>query len=284
MGSIVCVLSLITTYLILGKQAMTIVSIWTGFQILWLMLRLVYYHLSEGAESNFPILALSSMENLSQCSKERVWKLMFALSIYEMHSHPRGRYSYQDDLQSLEEWHNSGFPVTPLLYLPDLATSENFHVTISAVIGDTTLTSAAWLRGSKLSGMDLYDSCVLLIRTMGELYSTTAARALCSSVSIITDEEAASHIVSPKGSANPGPDSVRWHYWIPMANDRWAHMTSDTNLKIIGERDVEVWNADETARYLLTAGLNISLRSVKELEEVCQLSRIGYQSLAELME
>jgi hypothetical protein len=69
-----------------------------------------------------------------------------------------------------------------------------------------------------------------------------------------------------------------------MANDRWAHMTSDTNLKIIGERDVEVWNADETARYLLTAGLNISLRSVKELEEVCQLSRIGYQSLAELME
>jgi hypothetical protein len=221
------------------------------------------------------------MENLSPGLKERVLDLMFALSKYQMHIHPRSHYSYNEDLQSSEEWRKLGSQAIPQIHVPTHPTSSKFELTISAVIGDTTLTSAAWPVGSKLSGMDLYDSCVLILNIRGTYISVPAARALCSSTNLNTDVEGSSHVFSPKGSLNPGPETVRWHYWIPTSNDRWAHMQS-VGLKILGRRELEVWNEAEISQHLLTSGLNISLRSMEDLKEVARTSRAGQLAIINL--
>jgi hypothetical protein len=281
-GGFVCATSVIASYLILGKQEVIIVYTWALFQIIWLALRLICFHLTKGPSIICPILAISSMETLSPSLKERVLDLMFALSKYQMHIHPRSNYSYDEDLQSSEEWRKLGSQAIPQIHAPTHPTSTKFELTISAVIGDTTLTSAAWLAGSKLSGMDLYDSCVLILNIRGTYISVPAARALCSSINLNTDVEGSSHVFSPKGSINLGPETVRWHYWIPVSNDRWAH-TQSVGLKILGKRELEVWNETEISQHLLTSGLNIGLRCMEDLKEVAETSRVGYLAMTSLM-
>lgn len=280
-GGVACSTSVIATYLILEKQEVTVVYTWAVFQILWLILRLICFHLSKGPSIIFPILSSNRMEKLSPNLKERVFDLMFALSKYQMHIHPRSKYAYEDDLQSSEEWRKIG--CYGISHIPILAQSipDKFELLIVAVMGDTTLTSAAWLVGSKLSGMDLYDSCVLILNIRGTYVSVPAARALCSSTNLNTDVEGSSHVFSPKGSLSQGPETVRWHYWIPAPNKCWMHMQSD-GLKILGKREIAVWTEAETTHHLLTSGLNISIRSVEELKEVVDISSAGHQAMTSL--
>jgi len=285
-GSVVCALSVVATYLILGREDLLVVYIWSGFQVLWLLLRLIFYHQTEGTSIVFPITAISSIENLSVKLKNRVLELMFALSKYQMYVHPRAKYSYEGDLHSLEDWNRISSNTVPTSYVPVESLHHNhgekLEVTISAVIGDTLLTSAAWLQGSKLSGMDLYDSCMVVVNYGGSNIAVPAARALSSSVNVFKDIESEFHVFSPKGVFNDGPSSVKWDYWIPSSDGRWLHTASD-RLRIVGKRSVEMWTDQETTQYLLSSGLNISLRRVEDLKEVVQLSQTGSDAFMAIM-
>jgi hypothetical protein len=225
------------------------------------------------------------MKHLSIGLRKRVQELMFALSKYQTHVHPRAKYAYEGDLNSTVEWNHVA---STTVFGPSVP-SESLHqfgerqeITISAVIGDTVLTSAAWLQGSKLTGMDLYDSCIVVVRCGGSNIGVPAARALSSSVSVIDDVEGAAQIFSPKGSVNLGPSAVRWDYWIPNADGLWLHTTSE-QLRIVGKRAVEVWTDRETTQDLVTSGLNISLRSVEDLKGVVQFSQIGSEAFRAMM-
>src|ERR1700737_2955681 len=55
------------------------------------------------------------------------------------------------------------------------------NLTFIGIVGNTVLTSAAWFKGSKLTGMDLYDCCMVIVKIAGAIHSIPAAQALCSS-------------------------------------------------------------------------------------------------------
>jgi hypothetical protein len=51
-GSVVCTAWLMATYILLGQSEPKITFIWAGFQILWLLLRLLFHHF---ADVKYPI-------------------------------------------------------------------------------------------------------------------------------------------------------------------------------------------------------------------------------------
>ena len=160
-------------YFILGQENQEVVLIWVGFQILWLVLRILVYHFGEPEDSLFGrILVGRPFVSLPSDMKQRVLNLTLALSKYQTHVHPRGEYSYKEDWFSSKE----------LLVLRTAPTSDfypfqsNYTPTtpvklkVIGVIGDTTLSSALWMMGkSKLTPMDVYDACILILSILSSL-------------------------------------------------------------------------------------------------------------------
>lgn len=109
-----------------------------------------------------------------------------------MHVHPRGIYCYEEDLQKLDTVHETkaSYPL-----LPSDVDSGSCEINVVAVIWDTLLSSACWVFGSKLSGLDLYDSCVLILHIRGSTVAIPAAR-------VLTDKPAAP---KPDVEAGIGP-------------------------------------------------------------------------------
>jgi hypothetical protein len=91
LGSILCVASLLATYILLSKEDPHAFYAWLGFQLLWLVLRLVFYHLAESADHlPFPGLLGLEWQHLSGDQKARALKLLWVLARYQTHLHPRG--------------------------------------------------------------------------------------------------------------------------------------------------------------------------------------------------
>jgi hypothetical protein len=104
-GGAVCALSLVSCYVLLGREKAKIVYIWVGFQISWLILRSIFFHFALGTNTMiYPALADEGLGKLGAASKRRVLRLVFALAKYQMHTHPRGSYSYEEDLRTLNRW------------------------------------------------------------------------------------------------------------------------------------------------------------------------------------
>ncbi|KAG4411944.1 hypothetical protein IFR04_014918 [Cadophora malorum] len=169
-GSMVSAASLITTYIFLSQADVTVTYIWVAFQILWLVLRSIYFHVAQGTNAIVcPILEQRPFDKLLEGHKRRTLDLIFAMSRSQMHGHPRGVYSYTEDLASLEDFKKAFmrdqqrldkfYPIELLQVVGGLP-----HVTFTSIIGDTLLSSTAWAYGSNLSGMDLYDSCVVTFK------------------------------------------------------------------------------------------------------------------------
>ena len=53
----------------------------------------------------------------------------------------------------------------------DSSNADNIEINVEGIISDTTLSSACWIFGSKLTGMQLYDSCVLILRINSETFA-----------------------------------------------------------------------------------------------------------------
>lgn len=287
-GCLVAPSSLVACYILLGQQEVKVVYIWVGFQILWLILRSVFYHVAEGANAlNFPILYAESLDKLRAESKKRVLDLMFALARYQMHIHPRGSYSYHDDLLSLEEIEKNPRVISqmhtafPVDFLD--ASKTKFHLSFKSVVGDTLLTSAAWLKGSKTTGMELYDSCIVTVGIAETVISTPAVRVLCGLKTGNIDIESMGYSPnSPRGSGNSGQESVQWRYWIPCSDGRWLQACSQ-GLLIIGDRQVELLTDEELYQGLLLGGWSISLRTVEEVKGVLPFSRDAGELFLEMM-
>lgn len=162
-ASVVSTVAVIATYMNLDKQQSRVFGVWTGFQFAWLALRSVFFHFAEGTDRVYhhPILIRKDWKTLSTELKIRVRRVICAISKYQMRVHPRGIYCYEEDLQSLEKVYDSRkeYPLTS-----EEICSSKVEITVTAIVGDTLLSSACWMFGSKLTGMDLYDSCVVIVK------------------------------------------------------------------------------------------------------------------------
>lgn len=283
MGSIVTTATVIASYMKLSSLGSKIFAIWVGFQSLWLALRSVFYHFAEGTESNFhhPILLGKTWANLPTHLKPRVRALVLALSRYQMHVHPRGLYCYGEDRESLAAIGQLRicFPLTS-----HERSRRSVDIIVTSVIGDTLLSSAAWIFGLKMPAMDMYDTCIVILDVNGTSIAIPASRVLTDappprSPDVEIGEEPQ---YPPKGGSNRGKN-IAWWYWIPCDDGSWLQVPS-TDMQFLGKRSAAVLTDDEVTLKLKSGTLFVGITEVAHVKETVQNSAKGFEVLRQLLE
>lgn len=291
-GAITCISSTLMTYLVLGKQSMDVVLIWVNFQILWMALRVLVYHVIPPDDPlAYRQVVEQPLPSLSHDMKKRVMRLTMALSKYQVYSHPRNDISYAHDCFVASD-------VPPfiaqhtLVYPTDNFIGNLIQVSIKVVIGDTTLSSASWIAGSKLTPMELYDTCVVVFdmnvksssnsgipTSSSNLLAIPAVRVLSGRpFGQAPDPEDAGHF-APKGNGNDGND-ICWRYWIPLDLGCWLFLsTPDGSLDIRGQQTCNVMSSAEVTEQLAAGKFNIGLTRVEDVYAALELSRRSYRDL-----
>jgi hypothetical protein len=281
MGSLVCVVSVVATYIALGQVVdPRIFFMWTGLQIFWLALRSAFFHIAEDQDRLYrSSLPGKPWARVGEGEKTRVRRLMFALAKYQIYVHPRGLSNYVEDLPLLDRLHNvkAQYPLarTESLTIP---------ITVRGVVGDTLLSSACWISGSKMSAFDFYDTCVLILHVKDHILSIPAARVLSGTrTSQTVDEEQGDQLDwPPRGSSAMSGGNI-WAYWIPCDDGRWLYLKAEV-MKLKGLKDAAVLTDDQVTEKLTNKELYVSLRHVDEIKEVVRNSTEACMYLSELLE
>ena len=281
LGAIVCVSSLLATYTMLSKEPDICFQIWIAFQVIWLALRSTFFHFAQQVDDIKHIVTPTVVESHFPPELNlRLLGLAVGVSKYQVLNHPRGAYSYVDDTQDPVNIRNllsaADFQLTEHVQLPANAGIESeADIVVVAVLGDTLLSSVAWLMGSSLTGMDLYDSCVLAIRVSDQIQLVPSCRVL--SGRIMGEHESDPEVTlptrfRPKGGSNEGLN-ISWRYWIPCEDDRWlSYSTPRTtpvkkDLSITGTKRMSVTTRDRITKELLSGSLQISMSDAQAVED-----------------
>lgn len=285
-GSIVCTASVVVLYVNLGRQETTVFAIWTGFQFLWLALRSVFYHFGQATDRIFhhPMQLSKDWKMVPTHFKSRIRRLIFALSKYQMHVHPRGAYCYEEDVQSCDTSYNmqARFILTP----EDLHRGE-VTLSVVSIVGDTLLSSATWLFGSKLSGMDLYDSCIVVLELNCTTVAIPSARVLSGKPrgklsSWPSDEETGvDRQFPPRGGSNTGTD-ITWWYWIPCGEGKWLQTHSE-DMRFLGKRTASIVSDEQVTKTLASGELLVGISEVGHVHEIVRNSVDGSEVLQNIL-
>lgn len=285
LGSLVSTASVITAYMALSSQNPRIFAVWVGFQSLWLALRSAFYHFAENVDRVFqhPILLKKGWAALSQTLKVRVRGLVQALSLYQMHVHPRGFYCYNEDDRAIRDTYTSRlrFPLSTTRNRDDASTT----LFISAVLGDTLLSSASFIVGRKFPPMEMYDTCVVIIRTDEGDVAVPAARVMTGTPpprNAGDVETGFELLLPPKGGANRGRADCSWWYWIPCEEDTWLELHT-TDLQILGERRASIMTGAAVTKHLSSGEFYVSISEVGHVEEAISNSRLGFEAVQSLL-
>ena len=292
LGSVICIAALVLCYLAV-RRSQSVAPFWLAFQGLWLLLRTAYFYFAKELDAQFHMISASEeWKSLTYDLKTRVRLLAVGLSWSLKHSHPRGSYTYTGDLLSLREIQRV-LPVSPddlHHHFPldaTISTNTSLELSLVGAIGDTTLTAVAWLGGSPLSGMDLYDCCLLFIAWQGDqILRIPAMRVLASLTPYVnpqSDEEKRMELLAiPKGSPNWGMEDVKWVYWVPCEDGRWLQFESFDAI-IEGKRKGRVMTSDQLAANLAEKTLGISLTKMEQVEQTVVISKGASKLLVEFM-
>jgi hypothetical protein len=307
-GGLLHAVSLTLTYFILSKMPPAFTLAWAGFQVAWLACRILIYYFTDRMEPMAHRMMVGHRwQDLDVWMKTRVLNLTLAAAQYQIHVHPRGIKSYSDDSFSPQHIMNLLSERQKLQMscsLPsdfDPSKSSSIDIEITAIIGDTVLSSAMWMVGSDVSPMDMYDSCIVFLSfpppppspsspSLGpppapSTFAIPAARVASEHRNRQfnrPDTEKSTPIFVPRGTGVHSADIQTLWYWIPCGPNRWLQVQSK-NLAVLGRCTAEVLE-DEQLSALLGAGtLNISLTHAKEVKEVANLSRLGVEALFSLL-
>ncbi|KAL8900096.1 MAG: hypothetical protein Q9207_005864 [Kuettlingeria erythrocarpa] len=285
LGSLVSIGSVVAAYMALSSQKPMIFAEWVGFQSLWLVLRSSFYHIAENADRVFqhPILLRKEWAGLSRPLKARVRGLVHALSLYQMHVHPRGFYCYGEDDRTIRDTY------IPRLLFPlsaqHRADGTSTTIFISAVLGDTLLSSASFVKGRKFAPLDKYDTCVVIIRTPEGEIAVPAARVMTGTPPPRNPDHVETGfelLLPPRGGANRGKSDCTWWYWIPCEEGWWMEVHT-TDLRIRGERHAKVISGASLTKHLSSGELYISISEVAHVEEIVANSRRGFDAVQSLL-
>lgn len=289
-GSLVSTATVIGTYMTLGHQQATVFAIWTGFQFFWLAVRSVFYHFAEGIDGvcDYPVSLGQEWESVPIHFKGRIRRLALALSTYQIHVHPRGVYSYEEDSQLLNRMENlqTIFELTS-----EAMERETIELSVTAVIGDTLLSSVCWILGSELTGLQLYDSCIIILDIKGSSVAIPCARVLSDKPPPGPDIEIGMEVkfpprgieprYPPRGGQNRGTE-ITWWYWIPCGENLWLQ-THSTDMKFLGKRTANVLTDDQVTKKLTSGDLFIGMSEVAHVKEVMRNSVAACQVLQEFL-
>ncbi|KAJ6468044.1 hypothetical protein DFH09DRAFT_508254 [Mycena vulgaris] len=290
LGAAVSAVSILFSYITLGQQDPRVVLIWTGFQFLWLGVRILIYHVTDPANPMaLRMLVARSWANLPKELKERVFELACGLAQCQMFVHPRGRRQYIEDTFSYRQLGIilDGSDPTTLYPLPP-ARLSSVALQLTAVLGDTLLSSVMWITGSKITPMDLYDSCILVFSlpktksVASRMIAVPAVRVLSgTSESSVDLEYSLGATFIPKGAPNRGYGQT-WWYWVPCGEGLWVQIRRPTEHRILDSCEGEIRTDAQVSELLASGTLHIGLTAVEEVRTTLELSRKAGDVLIEL--
>jgi hypothetical protein len=291
-GGVVGIATVVATYLALSHPSSNeVFFVWTGFQTLWLGIRSTLFYILSDIESQYQVgLKGKPLGEANPQERARLRRLVFALSKYQIHQHPRSPLSYVEAMDSIDKLDNvqSEYPLS----------SEEKTITLSVqdVIPDTILSSLSWVFGSKQGGFDFYDTSIIILNTPNGTISIPAARALSTETLLaenLDSEQGSGDTHLPRGglvphgsAASPWGKSidvdVQWRYWIPCSGGRWLFFTTEQT-KSKGSRKAVVMSDQQVTDMLDSGKIYISLRHVDEVKEIVETSTIACRHLQELL-
>ncbi|KAF8904720.1 hypothetical protein CPB84DRAFT_1960707 [Gymnopilus junonius] len=97
-------LSIVLSYFLLGHQSAFFVLCWAGFQLAWVVLRVLIFNLSDGSHpmADRPMRG-RTLEALESGLRGRIANLVMGVGVYQAHVHPRSVDAYMDDLFDARE-------------------------------------------------------------------------------------------------------------------------------------------------------------------------------------
>ncbi|KIM42271.1 hypothetical protein M413DRAFT_70883 [Hebeloma cylindrosporum] len=279
-------LFIVLAYVLLGQQKTELIFTWAGFQLFWLVARTLIFNLTENTHpmAGRPMKG-STLEALSPSFRLRVANLVLAVGQYQAHVHPRNWDVYFDDSFSTRQIARLLAPENIAEVYPLLPERTTIKVNILAVIGDTSLSSAAWMLGdSKYSPMDLYDSCIVVFEvTSSSFLSSTIPSARVFSARLFSiiaaqssgGEDAIEPLFIPRGTGSQvHADEKTWIYWVPSPPSSSSSSSSNAKVySVLGRQVAEVLDDNQLSRILGAGKLNISLTNAQEVREVVEVSR-----------
>ena len=290
LGSLISIATVIATYMTLGHQPSRVFAIWTGFQFFWLGIRSVFYHFAQGTDSilHYPISLGKNWNAIPMHFKDRIRRLALALSAYQIHVHPRGVYSYEEDLQPLHRVQN-----LQRCFVPTSEEREHgaVELSVTGIIGDTVLSSVCWILGSNFTGLQLYDACIIILDVKGTSTAIPCARVLSDKPPPGPDMEIGMETkfpprgveprYPPKGGPNRGT-AITWWYWIPCGENLWLQ-THTTDMKFLGKRTADLLSDEQVTKKLTSGDLFIGMSEVAHVKEVVQNANAACDILQEFL-
>lgn len=290
-GSLVSTAVVIATYITLSRQQARVFGMWTAFQFFWLAVRSVFYHFAEGTGVviHYPLSLGQDWKAIEPSFKTRILRLALALSTYQIHLHPRGAYSYEEDAKPLHKLENLR---TEFALTPEEIRQGKVELSVTAVIGDTVLSSACWILGSELTGLQLYDSCIIVLDIRGTSVAIPCARVLAATKSDKSSDiengmatnftpRGAGSRYPPRGGRNNGI-GISWWYWIPCGVNLWLQ-THSTDMKFLGKRTADILSSELVTKKLASGDLLIGISEVAHVQEVVRNSVAASHVLQDLL-
>jgi hypothetical protein len=186
---------------------------WVSFQIGWLALRSISYHIIPDASgTDNEDMTSQPWKQTSTLSRARILRLLLAASIHQIHEHiHRGFLAYQEDILSLTSLQQ----LTSVLHQVDWQTSDFLpreiflgleRTKVNAIIGDSWLRTMVWITGAKIDNAEMYDTVLVLVQApSGGKYLVPAVRVMAAiRSSDAGDLERKTPSFDPRGRANTG--------------------------------------------------------------------------------
>jgi hypothetical protein len=222
LGTVICALTLVMSYVLLTTRPPEVVYAWVGFQLFWVLCRSGFFHVADSTSKIVcPTHQGQRWENLGPGLKERVLELLLALSKYQAHIHPRSSYSYSQDVMDLGVVQDLLTRYTLVDEYPlDLhqldafgnhpSTTRRVDLIFRAVMGDTFISGDSWFNGFKHTPMDLYDCCVVFLEIpiiSSEPLKSGAATKLCAIPAVRPMSSVETVLESSPVDVEAGPES-----------------------------------------------------------------------------
>ncbi|KAF7294015.1 hypothetical protein MKEN_01447600 [Mycena kentingensis (nom. inval.)] len=266
-GAVVVATSLIASYVSLSTDPRRTVFVWAAFQAVWLVLRSVVYHiLPLPTNAPRPLFQWGFLfVSPTPTERERVLELALGVARAQTLVHRRGGAHYATDsfaLATLRLLCDHSTDVYPLI----LGTSP-VRVVLHALIGDTVLSSVAWIGGSDILGPQLHDSCIVVCNCAGALLAVPSVRILRGT------------------SIEPDPHGEpRWWYWVPCSAGRWLEFPVYGARAKLGAVNAGVRTEADLGALLDSDALGLlRIRSIQDLWRSVEFSRLGRLEVLKLL-
>lgn len=285
-GSALCIICLAMTYFIMGQQNQGVSFVWICFQTIWMLARMTLHYLADFEDPHGHRTFAEKMEERRPLSwKHRVLRLTISVAKYQTLLHPRTEMAYKNDCYSIEEL--SHFTQNSIKNLfPLTSRQENadvVNVNVFRIVGDTLLSSAAWITGSKLGPMEIYDCCIITfsmptdIDDRPTLVSIPAARVYSyESPSSGGEDNTGIREYVPKGASNIGI-GMYWWYFIPATAEKWLVLRRAAELGK-GKCEGRIMSSVQLMKQLLSGQLNVDIKDVYDIQKVVDTSRVVCRS------